>query len=299
MIRGKTARTASGDSLEQIKRVAIAAMFSDDELLEQLVLKGGNAMDVVLQVNSRASVDLDFSTARDLDFVKAQKQVERGLQSTFERELGYLAFDIRMNQRPGKMPDDLAAFWGGYLVEFKLISLERASALERDLAQMRREAVKLGEGTKFTVDISRHEYTEDKQEHELLGYRIYVYSPAMIVSEKIRAICQQMPEYAGIVKRKGLGNERARDFVDIEALVTMFKVDLAEERVRHMVQQMFELKRVPLQLIARIAEVRDFHALGFAAVQATMKPGVKLAPFDHYHQFVTDQVKKLKPLWHM
>ncbi|SDE71476.1 hypothetical protein SAMN05444679_1294 [Variovorax sp. CF079] len=30
-----------------------------------------------------------------------------------------------------------------------------------------------------------------------------------------------------------------------------------------------------------------------------MKPGVKLAPFDHYHQFVTDQVKKLKPLWHM
>lgn len=57
MKRGKSAKTAKGDVLEQIKRVAIAAMFSDDELLEQLVLKGGNAMDVVLQVNSRASVE--------------------------------------------------------------------------------------------------------------------------------------------------------------------------------------------------------------------------------------------------
>jgi hypothetical protein len=121
----------------------------------------------------------------------------------------------------------------------------------------------------------------------------------MIVSEKIRAICQQMPDYADVIKRKGLGNERARDFVDIEALVGMFKVDLAEEQVRHIVRQMFELKRVPLQLIPRIAEVRDFHSLGFAAVQATMKPGVKLEAFEYYHRFVVDQCKKLEPLWHV
>lgn len=58
---------------------------------------------------------------------------------------------------------------------------------------MRREAVKLGEGTRFTVDISRHEYTEDKQEHELLGYRIYVYSPAMIVSSQRFVKTNQAP----------------------------------------------------------------------------------------------------------
>lgn len=295
---GKAAKTVRDEGLEQIKRVSIAAMFADDELLEQLVLKGGNAMDVVLQVNSRASVDLDFSIAHDLDLAKAHGQIEGSLKSTFELELGYLPFDIRMTQRPEKMPASLADFWGGYLVEFKLISLARANSLGYDLEQMRREAINLGEGTKFIIDISRHEYIEGKEEHELLGYRIYVYSPAMIVSEKIRAICQQMPEYAEVVKRKG-GKERARDFVDIEALVSMFKVDMAEERVQRIVQQMFELKRVPLPFISRITEVRDFHSLGFAAVQATMKPGVALRPFDYYHQFVVEQCKKLEPLWHV
>ena len=33
--------------LDKIKGLAVRAMFSDDELLEQLVLKGGNAMALV------------------------------------------------------------------------------------------------------------------------------------------------------------------------------------------------------------------------------------------------------------
>ena len=299
-MKGKPATTAKGISLDQIKRVAIAAMFSDDDLMDLLVLKGGNAMDIVLQVNSRASVDLDFSTAQDLDVEKAQKQIEGALRSTFESELGYVAFDIKVTQRPGNMPDALAAFWGGYLVEFKLIAGSRADELDKDLVRMRREAIQLGdEGTKFTVDISRHEYTEDKVESELLGYRIYVYSPAMIVAEKIRAICQQMPEYGVVIKRNGLGKERARDFIDIEALVSMFNVNLADEHVQNIVRQMFTLKRVPFDFIPKIADVRDFHDLGFPAVKATVKVGVKLQNFDYYHQFVVEQVKLLEPLWHM
>lgn len=51
---------------------------------------------------------------------------------TFEIE-GYETFDVKMTARPGKMPDELAAFWGGYLVEFKLIRAQRAEELERDL----------------------------------------------------------------------------------------------------------------------------------------------------------------------
>lgn len=33
--------------LERIKTLAIVAMFSDDDLMERLVLKGGNALDIV------------------------------------------------------------------------------------------------------------------------------------------------------------------------------------------------------------------------------------------------------------
>ena len=42
----------------------------------------------------------------------------------------------------------------------------------------------------FTVDFSEHEYTAGKVQVELDHYTIYVYPPAMIALEKLRAICQ-------------------------------------------------------------------------------------------------------------
>lgn len=294
----ESAEVAIGDRLDAIKRAAIVAMFADDDLLDLLVLKGGNAMDVVHQVNSRASVDLDFSTGEDLSLETIQAKASRALETTFDQH-DYLAFDIKVTQRPGRMPDELAAFWGGYLVEFKLISKRRAEAVNLDIEMMRREAIRLGEGPKFTMDISRHEYVEGKQQADLDGYLIYVYSPEMIVCEKIRAICQQMPEYADIIKRNGLGKQRAKDFIDIEALVKKFNVDVGSQSAMSMVREMFAIKRVPLQLIARITNTRDFHKLGYAEVKAAMKPGVRVEPFDYYFDFVVRLVKRLEPLWNV
>lgn len=296
MKRGAAAEVLTGEQLEVIKRAAIVAMFADDELMDILVLKGGNAMDIVHQVNSRASVDLDFSMKDDLDHEAVLPNLQRALEGTFDLQ-DYLAFDIKLSVRPGRMPDELASFWGGYLVEFKLISNRRANEVGRDIAQMRREAIRLGEGSKFTIDISRHEYVEHKEAHELDGYTIYVYSPAMIVCEKLRAICQQMPEYGQIVQRSSFGNQRARDFVDIEALVRKFGIDLSAEESQQMVLQMFAAKRVPLSYLPNIPETRDFHALGYEEVRAAMKPGVRVEPFDHYFNFVANEVKKLKALW--
>lgn len=118
----------------------------------------------------------------------------------------------------------------------------------------------------------------------------------MIVSEKLRAICQQMPEYAEIIRRNGLGNERARDFLDIEALMTGFHIDLTTERVRNMVEQVFAAKRVPLALLRKIRETRDFHIQGYNTVRATMKPGVEVKPFDDYFNFVVEACSHLEPL---
>ncbi len=125
--KGLPAETAAGDKLEKIKKIALVAMFSDDDLMEQLVLKGGNAMDLVHHVNARASVDLDFSMSDDFKVAAdAKTSIQRAMERTFELE-GYFAFDIAMNVRPGKMKEELAQFWGGYLVEFKLISKARAA----------------------------------------------------------------------------------------------------------------------------------------------------------------------------
>lgn len=294
---GKSAQKIGSDTLEKIKRLAAVAMVSDDDLLDQLVLKGGNAMDLVHRIGSRASVDLDFSMKGDFDQLKTQGKVEGALVRTFELD-GYLAFDIKMQARPGKMPDELAAFWGGYEVEFKLIAQDRAREAQHDLDVMRREAIQLGEGPKFTIDISCYEYTEGKQEAELEGFRIYVYSPEMIVCEKLRALCQQMPEYGPIIQRQKPGHQRARDFIDIEALVRIFNIDLSSDRAQHMVQEMFALKKVPLTFLSRIKETGSFHGTGYDEVRATIKAGVKLEPWDFYVNFIISQVNKLEPLWH-
>jgi len=206
---------------------------------------------------------------------------------------------ITMTSRPKAMPDELAKFWGGYLVAFKLIGKNRAVALGEDTERMRREAIKLGEGSKFTIDISRHEYVDGKEEHDLQGYKIFVYTPEMIVCEKLRAICQQMPAYGDVILRNGPGKQRARDFIDIHALVQRFSVDLSTERAQNAVRQMFDLKRVSLAFLGKICTTRDFHALDYASVEATMKPGFKLEPFDFYFDFVVDQCRKLERLWYV
>jgi predicted nucleotidyltransferase component of viral defense system len=292
------AGVATDEELKLIKRAAIVAMFANDELMDLLVLKGGNAMDIIHQANSRASVDLDFSMKEDLDYQAVQPKIERTIRATFEQHK-YYAFDIKISPKPGKMPEDLASFWGGYLIEFKLISQKRAGEVEYDLGTMRREAIRLGEGPKFTIDISRHEYIADKEEYELDGYVIYAYSPEMIVCEKLRAICQKMPEYADIIKRNGLGNQRARDFLDIEVLVKMFNIDISSERTKYMLEQMFAAKRVPLALLGNIGQTRDFHAQGYEAVRATMKPGVEVKPFDDYFDFVVEKCRCLESLWNV
>ena len=294
----KEAEVTTPDLLETIKKTTITSLFADDELLDLLVLKGGNAMDLVHKVSSRASVDVDLSVDKNFDYDTVWPKVETGIRNGFA-EKGYLAFDIKIAIKPGKMPDELASFWGGYMVEFKLISEARAAEVDYNIDTLRREAIMLGQGSKFTIDISRHEYTENKQLHDLDGYTIYVYSPEMIVCEKLRAICQQMPEYAEVIKRKGLGNQRAKDFIDIEVLIRKFNIDLGNERAQHLVGQMFAIKRVPLAWLDKIPETRAFHALGYPEVRAAMKPGIEVHPFDYYFDFVVEHLQKLKPIWNV
>ncbi len=38
--------------LKDIRRLVIVALFSDDELMEKLVLKGGNALDVIYNIGT-------------------------------------------------------------------------------------------------------------------------------------------------------------------------------------------------------------------------------------------------------
>ena len=86
---------------------------------------------------------------------------------------------------------------------------------------------------KFTIDISRYEYTEGKDQ-DLSGYRIFVYSPEMMVAEKLRAICQQMSEYGPVVKRNRAGGARARQFLDIHTLIVERRLEMTSQKNREL-----------------------------------------------------------------
>jgi predicted nucleotidyltransferase component of viral defense system len=294
----RSSATEELERREKIKRLVIIAMFSDDVLMERFVLKGGNALDIIHRISARASVDIDLSI--DGDFTSEERnaldvRIGKALRDTFRPE-GYQVFDVKVEERPPGLTTDLEDFWGGYKIEFKLIELARYEELKEDVEALRRNAVQLGQGPKFLIDISKHEYTAGKAKFELDGFVVFVYTPEMIVCEKLRAICQQMPEYGPVVKRSRAGSPRARDFIDIHTLLSARNVDLTLKQNRELLAQVFTSKRVKPSLLRKVGNYREFHRTNYNAVAATVKAGVTLKDFDFYVDFVIDLIEQLEPL---
>jgi predicted nucleotidyltransferase component of viral defense system len=286
--------------LEHIKRYAIIAMFSDDDLMDMLVLKGGNVLDLFYGVAARSSIDIDLSMETEFEkenIEEAKAKVEKALKQTFN-EAGYIAFDIKFFETPPNLTPDLKNFWGGYEIEFKIIEMARYSDLKSDITSLRRNALVVGPKNrrKFSIQISKFEFCEQKQKHDLKGYRVYLYSPEMIVFEKIRAICQQMPEYKKIVKSSHQ-TARARDFVDIYYLLKKFTIEIDSRENIDLLKCIFRAKKVPLKLIGEIGNYREFHRQDFDSVKDTVKPGIKLKDFDYYFDYTIRICKPLKALW--
>ena len=108
--------------LEEIEELVVIAMFSDDDLMSRLVLKGGNALDLIHRISTRASRDVDFSMQGDFveELEVIVRKVENALRVTM-RGAGLEVFDLKMEEVPKGLTLDMAGFWGGYGIEFKLI----------------------------------------------------------------------------------------------------------------------------------------------------------------------------------
>lgn len=272
--------------LLEIRRLMLVAVASDDDLVERLVLKGGNALEIVHKIGDRASLELDFSVEDDLeDLEEVKRRLFRALRDRFD-SVGLVLFDERLDPRP---EGSETARWGGYVAEFKLIERDRYRQLKGDLDAMRREAHVSGPTQQriFRIEISKFEYCAGKIEAQVDEYTCYVYTLAMIATEKLRAICQQMPEYP---KRRN-PTPRARDFYDIEVIVNYGGVDLVAADSLILVQRVFETKEVPMRLLLRIGDYREFHRQDWPAVQNAVR--VKLREFDYYFDFVLGQARQI------
>jgi predicted nucleotidyltransferase component of viral defense system len=68
------------DDIQSLKREVILALFADNALMQQLVLKGGNLLDVVYGISTRPSRDIDLSMCGEIeDLDRFRETLDRAL----------------------------------------------------------------------------------------------------------------------------------------------------------------------------------------------------------------------------
>lgn len=294
-------------NISRLGELVLKAIATDTELVDALVLKGGNALQLIYGVASRASKDLDFSVEDKLvDPARFAQRLKSVLEGSFNLA-GYEFLDFQFGERPQEPKPDHPPTWGGYQAQFKAVSrsvLERALEVEArrlrkkeaaghvversklDEKARREDVARRNAGPVIKVDISHHEFTQGKQPAKLDDDLIvYVYTLPMIVAEKLRAICQQMPEY----RQRASATRRPRDFYDIHACATLRNVHLREHVP--LIRSMFAAKDVPLELLENFESQRAYHALDWQKVRDAVVAVEELQPFDFYFDFVLAEVQ--------
>lgn len=285
------------DLMQKIKRMTISALLADEILLALLVLKGGNAIDIAYDLSNRGSVDIDFSMEHDFTDIEKERirnQSSDLLNKEFSKE-GLFVFDVRFRDRPQVVRDEVKSFWGGYLLDFKVIEKEKYDAAGGDHDIIRKLAINMGSATsstRFEVDISKYEFVGDKRAKDLEGTIIYVYSPEMIAIEKARALCQQNFKYRDIVYSM-TAKSRARDFYDFHNLVETFGIDLKKQDNVELFRLIFDAKKVPLSYLAELAEQKELHRQSWGSVLNTISQRENVKEFDFYFDYLTSKVAHL------
>lgn len=273
----------------EIRSTVITAMFADDKLMNYFALKGGCALELIHGIVTRGTLDVDLSIPGDFDdFEDVRNRVFRAITDRFDA-LGYVAFDLTFE--PAGRSDILS----GYQIFFKIIEVEKYRELDGRLTDIRRQSTVIDtkQHRKLEVQISKREYCEGKELADLKGFQLYVYSLPMCAIEKLRAICQQMPEY----RHYASPSPRARDFLDIHEIITKGGVDLAAPAQLELFRPIFDAKEVPLQLLRLIDDpgVKEFHRPDWDAVVSGSVERVE--EFDFYFDYVVRELRRLQSLW--
>lgn len=248
------------NQLSEFRKLVILAIFSDDELSKLFSLKGGSALDLIHKITYRSSMDVDVAMQDDIaseDMIVIEKKLETALQNTFnEYDPPYSIFQFKFEKRPFKENVKAKKFWGGYRVEFKI---RKGIHPIHDLPNPQKAAREaeiinpVSQSKKFIIDISKYEFTEPSEFKDLEGYSIKVYTLEMIVYEKLRAICQKLPEYEYAQEPI---KARPKDFYDIYMIMKNQPHIKFEFLKLDILKEFFYKKAVPLNLLFKIQQYK-------------------------------------------
>ncbi|MBK9319186.1 MAG: hypothetical protein IPM91_10405 [Bacteroidetes bacterium] len=166
------------------------------------------------------------------------------------------------------------------------------NSLEIDTVRRNAIPIKPDGSTKFTVDISKYEYVGRKEKRELDGSIVYVYSPAMLVLEKLRAICQQLPEYKEIIEVKS--SPRPRIFMISTICLKPFRILKAMMSLKTCCVLCLRPKECLFGFLNRISSQLEFHRQAWESVAQTVSQRETLNEFDYYFNFVVEFAYRLK-----
>lgn len=274
----------------------LVAIFSKNIFSGHIFLKGGQALRLKENLKSRFSADIDFSSptpiAEDDVFFDEMKSA---LSLEFFRH-GLCLFDFKHVRRPKRRPDNTPDFWSGWAVEFKLIEDSKRN-LDPKARSVQAIIPKGANSPVIEIDISEYEYCGAVEKLKVQGTVINVYSRTLLLLEKIRAICQQHPDYP----LKGEG-QRARDYYDVERLWSKVlkdghSDDFLNDCAQHL-GKVFAAKKVELVLLQKIFEpdFAELQSADWASVQSTVSE--KLQPFEYYNESLSvliNEILKRRP----
>lgn len=291
-------------NLEYFRDLIFKALFSDSEIKSILLLKGGQLLNV-FGISDRASYDIDFTIESDKNeiFKKLEPKMKLNLENTLCSH-GYLVIDYTFKTKPGKRHPTLPPYWGGYEISFKIISKEKEKTLkkkwrnEEDLKQiMSKAALQLGSGnsTKISIDLSYHEYSGEAEEIEISsqGITIRAYRPIIVIYEKIRALCQNIP---GTHLPTNKAN-RSRDLLDIYKLIyTESPYSSTEQEILSIeyiteLMKVFASKKVPLELLLELEKSRDNLEIDFNEKLIQTSPDAEKVTFYFLYEMTNKLMK--------
>ncbi len=120
----------------------ILAVASSHDLVGRLVLKGGNALNLVHQVGSRTSLDVDYSMEDEFENLE---QVGQALLTALTARYGerdIVPIDFALEPKPAKAPE--GSKWGGYSATFKLVDRKLWKECNGDINEARRKSIPIG-----------------------------------------------------------------------------------------------------------------------------------------------------------
>lgn len=282
---------------KEIRKLAIQSLFLNDDLSDILVLKGGNALSI-LELTKRGSYDLDFSLYEcTLNDDELENRFKSAITEYFE-ENDYKIIKFKFDKKPKKEVAPKTFKWGGYAIEFKFIKQEKYNNIIKTTREASIQSACSSEYVNMTgtndpvlIELSKNEYCKGFSEKQFEDISLKIYSPEMIIFEKLRAICQQMNEYE---PRKN-NSPRARDFFDIYTTSKAYVLDRTDKKdftdLKELCQNIFEIKEVDMSLLENLEEYRQFHSQSFQKVIDSVLENEReeLKDFDFYF----DETKKV------